>query len=127
MKVKLDFITNSSSTCYMVCLPLTLKPIKPLEVLNEWDYDGSTEIEALEIVTKGIAQLQNGESLLSSEDKMFWSIRNYLHENGFVLTSIETSGGGGYDIIQPIEIEKIEEFLKRHKQYETETRLHNKQ
>ncbi|MCK5643326.1 MAG: hypothetical protein KAJ19_21130 [Gammaproteobacteria bacterium] len=116
MKVKLDFVTNSSSTCYIACVPSTLKPFKSVEGLHEWDYDGQTEEEALETVNDGIKYLQNGNTLWREDNSLFWTIQRYLGENGFILTSVDAAGGDGCDVIEPLTIKLLEEFLERNSQ-----------
>ena len=116
MKIKLDFVTNSSSTCYIACVPTNVKPPLTVEDLQEWDENGHTEAEALELFHVGLEELKSGSHLFREDNELFMTIAYYLEDKGFVLTTVDAAGGDGADVIQTIKMEDIVKFVERNKQ-----------
>ena len=118
MKIKLDFITNSSSVCYIVVIPPELKCLESLDGIRDWDEDGDTEEKALAIINDNISELKINQGIYNNENQLFWATQRYLEDQGFVLTSTDGAGGDGCDSIQPISINQLQGALNKCKRYE---------
>lgn len=125
MIIKTDFVTNSSSTVYMVYIPKEY-PItvnKMIDKFNEqkqyyaeedWiDYDSPIQVE--NACNAALDRLKNEESLYPWDDEvpsLFWNvIVGILEDERLVIQSVET-GVSGDDCMIPIKKESIEKIIK---------------
>jgi hypothetical protein len=94
MKIKQDYVTNSSSTCYVVCLPQDKEWI--LENLDIESSDDE-ELAATESPLGGvISLLLHGEIIWEEEQQMwFASLAEFCEKNNFVITSFEVGSERG--------------------------------
>jgi hypothetical protein len=125
MKVKIDFVTNSSSTIYIVYIPkdypITLK--KMVDAFNDqknWsnpeDFEPyNTTHQINNEFTHGLNFLKNGEPLYSSDTEVpfiFWcAIRDVLTDEGLIIADVET-GSSGQNCLFPIKENQVNEFIK---------------
>jgi hypothetical protein len=125
MIIKTDFVTNSSSTIYIVYIPknypITLK--KMIDKFNEqkkfyneedWaEYNSPAKIK--NIFNIGLDRLKNQEYLYSWDEElptMFWqALLNLLEDEGLIIQQIE-SGVSGDDALAPIKKDSIEKIIK---------------
>lgn len=112
MKIKSDFVTNSSSTCYVVLVPTSFKAsdstikdhyLQACIDAGQGDEDDITEDlmeKVIEEVHEVIVELQNGGEIYSTpygdglDYKIYNTVHNIIHNAGFGITSVETSGDG---------------------------------
>lgn len=111
MKINLDFITNSSSTIYIVAIPenLTLDTEIFLKYYNARIIDEEEQTEAaLNLANELIDTLKNGNVIWEedTDESVFWPLLDALTDN--VFESVEVSGGSG---ISPILQNRIERWL----------------
>lgn len=132
MKIKVDFITNSSSTAYIVFIPdnFDISDFKEVieksgykgdyeEALDEYDGD---EAQFMEQIANNMETLRTDGHLWAEDIYMtFWSTLGYLEEKKLVIHSMDTGGGGGMDVIDAVKKEKVQEMLKRMEEYEGKT------
>ena len=121
MKIKLDFITNSSSTVHIMIISEDFKLLDSVDPLRgtdnyrdalEYDVMGSEKM-MLQEVNKNFQTLKNGDALFFQECHAFYVTRDYIQEKGYMFKDIDVSGGDGMDIIEPISLEIIHRALNR--------------
>ncbi|MCK5643328.1 MAG: hypothetical protein KAJ19_21140 [Gammaproteobacteria bacterium] len=131
MKVKLDFITNSSSTAYLVYMPKNFnlsaylpKLIKSCEygddLFEYYEDKEENEPEMLERITKNISKLQHGEELWHDDTICYNSTQHLVVQADLIVAAVDISGDIG-GIIQPVNIERIDEIQKRYEENENQT------
>lgn len=110
MKLKGDFITNSSSTSYVVFIPedFQLKSFDELDMPYD-NFDEEDDDEILKKVREGIELVKNGDHICECED--FGLNRQLAHicrENNFVLTDLD--GGSDSGVVAGVTKRKIDEI-----------------
>lgn len=128
MKIKTDFVTNSSSTCFVVFVPskYTLSDEVLKKYINEsiewWDDEEEelTEDEYVETmrdeVVECIEDLKQGKDVYKScygdgvDYKVYCAVEAIMSGEGFGVTSVDTSGDG-LDQIIGVPEEKIIKIL----------------
>jgi hypothetical protein len=128
MKVKASFITNSSSTAYLVVIPKNFTIGLDIFSDNGEEYDcwkdelhyncDDNKALMLEYLANHLQTLLNNESLWIQEARCFLTIRDYLQSKGLIFKHINIDGGSGVDTIEPMSIERLQEIVNRY--YEME-------
>jgi len=125
MIIKTDFITNSSSTVYMVYVPknfhFTKRKIidkfkKQRPYVHHEDYEKVNIIETImENFNKGINILKDGDRLYPDDEDIkypFWNvIQEILHDEGLIIKEIYISSEGQDGLI-PIKDDELLEIFK---------------
>ncbi|MHA1815084.1 MAG: hypothetical protein ACTSX1_03705 [Candidatus Heimdallarchaeaceae archaeon] len=123
MKIKRDFVTNSSSTCYVVFIPPNLvleerevRSSQGYKDWDKWDRDIDNPEETAEYfmgaVNDGITMLKKGESVWREDLYTgFFGLTSILETRGLKVVNVDISGGSGVDQIVPITAEHIEKVL----------------
>ena len=71
------------------------------------------EEEAVAAVNQNLGTLKMGETLWIDDTQGFYTTRDFLEKKGLLLKTIDMSGGGGMDVIEPIKLEDIHKALNR--------------
>jgi len=131
MKLKHDFVTNSSSTSYVVYIPrnFTISPQDIREFIEkEYDEDFFTSTSIMkqnamiDTVLRSIEDIKDGNSIYESDDfdqedsLPFNFISHICYKNGFNLTEQDTNGGGGMSVIIGISFDKIQKIEEKFNQ-----------
>jgi len=108
MKLKQDFITNSSSASYLTFIPdgfdvdkfIKLIPeYKIEELLDTENYYGNEQYKdkqsLLDAVKKGFDSLINTGTVSYWDDEVFWIIQDILEKLDLIIDEPETGGGDG--------------------------------
>ncbi len=131
MKIKLDFITNSSSTCYIVLIPKNFNIADCISKLIKTDsygddlYDLYNNDEKnlpklIEDVTKNISRLQMGEELWYDDTACFNTTVALVNQQDLIISGVDISGDMG-GIINGVKMTHIEEIQKRFEENENKT------
>jgi len=124
MKIKVDFITNSSSTAYVVFVPNNFKVTRNQahkSYKNEYYSDTSDKAFNDEIfcdIEDSIEELKEGQHLWSYGDEgtpgpIYYAVLDICNINGFIVSDSEM-GGEGNNSIFGIKEEQIVDILKNH-------------
>lgn len=120
MKIKTGFITNSSSTAYIIYIPKSFHIVNAMdqvkndpknyyyneELGEQFDDD---ELKFLEAITKNIAELESGESLWGDETLAFNTTQEILEKSKCVIASVDISSDSGGMLI-PVDKKALEEI-----------------
>jgi len=109
MKIKSDFITNSSSTAYIAFIPPNVddlvKDIKRGEPYLEWLQDMNPSQEEQEKLIKNVKQqllefsIKGGECWAEDDYEIFDIIQSLIWKRGLMLDTLDISGEGQTMII----------------------------
>jgi len=116
MKIKTDFVTNSSSTAYVVLIPNAFYADD-----NELQEEHQRVVEENDIITSNellykelpecIELLKEGDSLTREySDEIFYSVLGICENHGFVLTSLQMNGELN-TYIQGVKEEQVENIF----------------
>ena len=118
MKVKKDFITNSSSTSYIFAIPeklnITIEEIEKHLENNQRDYPENALLTLNEVYDECldiIEHLKKGETVFQENFtyQSYGVIVDYLYNQNLDLGEIDTDDGGSH--INPVNMKKIEELI----------------
>ena len=120
MKIKYDFVTNSSSVAYIVMVPDNFHPSEN-EMREEYEhrdiYDDfhPTLEEATKEMHECLTILRNGDNIWNYghdgvNQTVYYMLLEICDEHGFVLGSIDISSEGN-NIIQGVKEEVIEKLI----------------
>lgn len=119
MKIKADFVTNSSSTAYIVLVPNEFRPdddeIQKLYSGEYVAYDELSDEQLFKEIPELFELLKEGDNVWYYGDQgthpNLWSmILHICRTHGFLLTSLEMNGEGNNTIVG-IKEEQIETII----------------
>jgi uncharacterized protein YeeX (DUF496 family) len=108
MKIRTGFVSNSSSSSFVVLLPKDWEPTDKELLKNMADF--IDEKLALEEVKKAIKSLKNGGSISEQEDHVEFRVLEALIPDDYIVTSFDVSSGDGE--IQGLDVAKVKKILK---------------
>ena len=119
MKVKFSFVTNSSSTAYIVFIPDNFKASRKdiMDIYSEeleGYYDELNEDDIVKEINEKIEDLKFGETIWEYDEYMAYAIiRGLCSYHDFILTSLDVSSDGNGTITN-IKKEKFIDILVSH-------------
>lgn len=125
MRIKNDFVTNSSSTAYVVFIPdnFQLDPEEAeklfyIEYVEDYENEEYERKALKEELPELIEELKEGKDLWcygteGTDPNLYYTIIHICEKNGFILSSSEM-GGEGNNTIFGVDQNKIENILMAH-------------
>lgn len=128
MKIKLDFITNSSSTAYVVMIPDNFNVVESLaKILNTnsyqddlYEYCDDDEPKFIEQISENISNLINGEDLWGYDTPCFSTTQEILEKEDLIIASVDISSDGDGQIT-PANTKIIKKLQQRFENNENKT------
>ena len=119
MKIKLDFITNSSSTAYVVMMPDDFNIHNALFKCKDsysyqddlCDYDDDKP-KVIEYISEGISKLMAGQDLWNDDTPCFNTIQEIVEKEDLIIASVDISSDSGGMLISA-DKSKIKKLLTR--------------
>jgi hypothetical protein len=122
--MKTDFVTNSSSTVYIVYIPnkypfTNRKILDAFETQKKWwdeeEYKNLTNEDVIDVFNYGIQKLKDGDNIHPDWDEeirtfMFNVITEVLDKENLIVLQTDTSASGN-DFIAPIKKENMEKIM----------------
>lgn len=122
MKIKTDFVTNSSSTAYVIFIPNNYYPSE-VEIQKAYERykkdfcDDEVELSEERLykeLPECLEQLKEGETLSSDYDySLYYLVLQICGDAGLVLASMDMNGDGN-NFLQGITEESIEKIFINH-------------
>jgi len=117
MKIKNSFVTNSSSTAYVVAVPLNFEAEQE-DILSKFEYhdydrEGLEETFILFEFEECMKLLKKGDNVSnhgSLDHRIFYSIVDICEERGFILSILDLNSEGN-TLIQGIEEEDMNSWF----------------
>ena len=123
MKIKVDFITNSSSTAYVVFVPNKFKVNRDdaRSMYREGFYGEQDSLfgdKTFNDMKESIEELKEGKHIWTYGDEgtpaaVYYAVLEICNRNGFIVSDSEF-GGEGNNSIFGIKEEQVVEILKNH-------------
>lgn len=119
MKIKWDFVTNSSSTAYIVTIPKKFNVTDVHSILEDTmnyvdekeHYCEGDDMQFFEYFSINIEKLKEGQIVWNNEDPCFWSTMDYLEKKGLVITHFDTPSDG-MDTLQPVKFDHLKQCIE---------------
>jgi hypothetical protein len=123
MRIKSDFVTNSSSTAYIVCVPRDFRPtieeIKKAYIHHDDEYDDVESLTDDDIYHKlpdeYFDTIKDGDNLWyygtdGADSRLYSMVAEICENNGFVIAVFDI-GGEGNNRIQGIKEEDMQKWF----------------
>jgi len=95
MKLRKGFVSNSSSSSFIVCIPKNvILDFSTLEKSLENEYDEEDKEYIMECVKEGIIELRKDNYINQHNDDRFWEIRKLIDK--YVVFSFDAEPDGGF-------------------------------
>jgi hypothetical protein len=95
VKIKGDFVTNSSSTSFIVYIPDNFNIDEFFHLIDGWDYIEDDAEMTKEELRMNIKKLEEVGSIDEWHNLGFWLLPDLLHELELIITHWETGSLGG--------------------------------
>ena len=94
MKIKTDFVTNSSSISYICVVPrsFNIREVLDMTTINKYDENGGEELtyEELEKIISEFESVRNGNELYRENSYRSYDILNEIvEEKDFIISSVD--------------------------------------
>ena len=111
MKIRTGFISNSSSSSFVVLLPEDWNPTDEdlLKDIGDYTNEESEEKQALEDLRKAIETLRSGGSIVEQDLNMEFGILNDVIPRDYVVASFDVSSDCGE--IQGLDMAKVNKIM----------------
>jgi len=118
MKIRNGFVSNSSSSSYIVSVPkgfVVTKNMISEEAMDElWeneilDDEGKINKKALKLINAAFNTLKSGKIVYSNDFggcDVFWTVQCVLEDQNMIVMSVPGAGGDGEDAIMPFKDER---------------------
>ncbi|KKM97487.1 hypothetical protein LCGC14_1167380 [marine sediment metagenome] len=114
MKIRNGFVSNSSSSSYIVSVPkdfiVTKDMVTKQAMVDLWeneilsDEDDGVNQKALDLINSEIDSLKDGQEVHGCD--VFWAVQDILEENNMIVMTVDGAGGDGEDSIIPFKDER---------------------
>lgn len=116
MKTRKGFVSNSSSTSFVVAIPASFKvtaaDVEKLDDMGEVEDQGSDKVAKM--LNKAISEICKGNVLMQDDGEdnywLFPLLEQVLEQ--FVIAETDSAGGDGCGTIQQANMKKLKELMK---------------